>query len=66
MPSARLAYVIGGRYFAGDPAEADALALFAVDLDAWTVSQVTAEAGSGPREGEEPPQPMDPGGGIGI
>lgn len=67
VPSARVAWVVAGRYFATDVAEASALSLFAIDLDAWTVTRVGGEAGSGPREGEEPPSPPDdPGGGIGI
>lgn len=67
VPSARVAWVVTGRYFAGDPAEPGALSLFGIDLDAWTLTRVDAEPGSGPREGEEPPSPPDdPGGGIGI
>jgi hypothetical protein len=67
VPSARLAFVVAGSYFADDPASPGALALFALDLDAWTITRVVAEPGSGAREGEEPPSPPDdPGGGIGI
>ena len=42
------------------------LGVLALDLDAWRVTRLVGSAGSGPREGEEPPRPEEPGGGIGI
>ncbi|MCB9602180.1 MAG: DUF4397 domain-containing protein [Sandaracinus sp.] len=66
IPNGRVAYVVAGRYFATDPEAPDALGVLAVDLDAWRVTRLVGSPGSGPREGEEPPRPEEPGGGIGI
>ncbi|MBX3249607.1 MAG: DUF4397 domain-containing protein [Myxococcales bacterium] len=68
LPAGRSALVVAGRYFADDPADATALRIVHVDLDAWISTPWLAEPGSGPREGEEPPahEDDDRGGGIGI
>lgn len=66
IPNGRVAYVVAGRYFATDPEAPDALGVLAVDLEAWRVTRLVGLAGSGPREGEEPPRPPEDPDGIGI